>query len=179
MPTDSQGRYYSRRIDLSDEEELAERLTSASRGAMVGAKVGSLVPLGGTAVGATLGAIGGFILGDQETVFPIDMIAIPAYQAYLLNGQPAFTIYIKEGEVLTQVQPTDAMVTEEILEDASVPGKKKRKPSKWNRYTKQKKNQIKFKSGKKKGLLNLKAMSTAYHKANGTKKPRKKKGGKK
>ena len=48
MPTDSQGRYYSRRIDLSDEEELAERLTSASRGAMVGAKVGSLVPLGGS-----------------------------------------------------------------------------------------------------------------------------------
>lgn len=179
MPTDSQGRYYSRRIDLSDEEELAERLTSGARGAMVGAKYGSLVPLGGTAVGATLGGIAGFILGDQETVFPIDMIAIPAYQAYLLNGSPAFTIYIKEGEVLTQVQPTDAMVATEIVEDQPVNVVKKRKPSKWNRYTAKKSNQIKFKTGKKKGLLNLKAMSTAYHKANGTKKPRKKKGGKK
>jgi len=166
VPTDSQGRYYSRRINLSDREETAERLGSAARGAMVGAKVGSLVPLGGTAVGATLGAIGGFILGDQETVFPIDMIAIPAYQAYLLNGQPSFTIYIKEGEVLTQVQPTDAMVTEEILEDAPVPDRKKRKPSKWNRYCAKKSNQIKFKSGKKKGLLNLKAMGVEYRKGN-------------
>lgn len=175
MPTDEQGRYYSRRIDLSDREETAERLGSAARGAMVGAKVGSLVPLGGTAVGATLGAISGFILGDQETVFPIDMIAIPAYQAYLLNGQPSFTIYIKEGEVLTQVQPTDAMTAEAIVEKEEVPVKVKRKPSKWNRYCAKKSNQIRFKSGKKKGLLNLKAMGVQYRKTNKTTKKRGKK----
>jgi len=172
VPTDSQGRYYSRRIDLSDREETAERLGSAARGAMVGAKVGSLVPLGGTAVGATLGAISGFILGDQETVFPIDMIAIPAYQAYLLSGTPSFQIYIKEGEVLTQVQPTDAMVSEAVIEEAPAPMPKKRAPSKWNKYCAKKSNQIKFKSGKKKGLLNLKAMGVQYRKSN-------KKGGKK
>jgi len=172
VPTDSQGRYYSRRIDLSDREETAERLGSAARGAMVGAKVGSLVPLGGTAVGATLGAISGFILGDQETVFPIDMIAIPAYQAYLLSGTPSFQIYIKEGEVLTQVQPTDAMVSEAVIEKAPEPMPKKRAPSKWNKYCAKKSNQIKFKSGKKKGLLNLKAMGVQYRKSN-------KKGGKK
>ncbi len=176
MPTDSQGRYYSRRIDLSDREETAERLGNAARGAMVGAKVGSLVPLGGTAVGATLGAISGFILGDQETVFPLDMIAIPAYQAYLLNGTPAFTIYIKEGEVLTQVQPTDAMEANATLEESAtvnVPSKPKRKPSAWNKYCARSSNQIKFKSGKKKGLLNLKAMGVQYRKANKKKRGKK------
>lgn len=166
----------TRRIDLSDEEELAERLTSGARGAMVGAKIGSLVPLGGTAVGATLGGIAGFILGDQETIFPIDMIAIPAYQAYLLQGTPAFQIYIKEGEVLTQVIPTDAMEAEDVIDNAPTDLPKKRKPSAWNRYCAKKSNQIKFKSGKKKGLLNLKAMGVQYRKGNKTKAKKKKRG---
>lgn len=177
MPTDEHGRYYSRRIDLSDREETGERLTNAARGAMVGAKVGSLVPLGGTAVGATLGAISGFILGDQETVFPIDMIAIPAYQAYMLNGTPSFTIYIKEGEVLTQVMPTDAMEAVEAvdLQRDTSKAKPKRKLSKWNKYCAKKSNQIRYKSGKKKGLLNLKAMGVQYRKTNKTTKKRGKK----
>ena len=177
MPTDSQGRYYSRRIDLSDREETGERLTNAARGAMVGAKVGSLVPLGGTAVGATLGAISGFILGDQETVFPMDMIAIPAYQAYMLNGTPSFTIYIKEGEVLTQVMPTDAMEAVQAVDVQSDTSKAmpKRKRSKWNSYCAKKSNQIRYKSGKKKGLLNLIAMGVQYRKTNKTSKKRGKK----
>ncbi len=178
MPTDSQGRYYSRRIDLTDEEELAERLTSGARGAMAGARIGATIPLGGAAVGATLGGIAGFILGDQETVFPVDMIAIPAYQAYLIQGTPAFQIYIKEGEVLTQVIPTDAMEATAVVESVPTDVPKKRKPSAWNRYCAKKSNQIKFKSGKKKGLLNLKAMGVQYRKGN-KKKANKKKGGRK
>ena len=47
----------------------------------------------------------------------------------------------------------------------SIEPKKKRKRSKWNIYTSKKKNQIRFKSGKNKGLLNLKAMGKAYRKA--------------
>ena len=117
MPKDSEGNYYSRRINLTDGEEVVERLQSARKGAKLGAKIGSIVPLGGQAVGATLGAFGGFILGDQQTVFPIDMIAIPAYQAYMLNGTPAFQIYIKEGEVLTQVQLTDAQEASSAVAD--------------------------------------------------------------
>lgn len=39
-----------------------------------------------------------------------------------------------------------------------------RRVSKWNKYVRNKKNQIKFKSGAKKGLLNLKAMARAYKK---------------
>lgn len=58
----------------------------------------------------------GLILADEKVVVPMDMVAIPAFQAYLLKEQPSFSIYIKEGEVITQVQPTDAMVSEEIVE---------------------------------------------------------------
>jgi len=38
----------------------------------------------------------------------------------------------------------------------------KRKLSAWQRYMKQKKNQIKFKSGDRKGMLNLKAMARKF-----------------
>lgn len=156
MPRNSKGEYYSRRIDLTDPQEVRERISSAREGARIGGKIGSIVPLGGTAVGTTLGAISGFILGDRETVFPIDMIAIPAYQAYLLSGTPAFQIYIKEGEVLTQVMPTDA---QEALEVASAEGtmsnstpKKPRKKSKYHaaygKAFKQLAPKYKLKSGK-------------------------------
>lgn len=124
MPKDSEGNYYSRRIDFTDGEEVVERLQSARKGARIGSKVGSIVPLAGSAVGATLGAIGGFLLGDETTVFPIDMIAIPAYQAYMLNGTPAFQIYIKEGEVLTQVQMTDAQESIEMVQAEAKGGAK-------------------------------------------------------
>jgi hypothetical protein len=135
LPRNSKGEYYSRRIDLTDPQEVRERLSSAREGARMGGKIGSIVPLGGTAVGTTLGAISGFILGDQETVFPIDMIAIPAYQAYLLSGTPAFQIYIKEGEVLTQVMPTDAMeAVEAVSAGGGVSSSTTKKPRKKSKY---------------------------------------------
>ncbi len=40
--------------------------------------------------------------------------------------------------------------------------KAKRTKSKWQRYISQKKNQIKFKRGPKKGLLDMKAMSRKF-----------------
>lgn len=139
MPYDENGKFYTTRLgdDLKGpnaEERIGDRVANAKRYAKVGGKVGSVVPLGGTAVGTALGAIGGFILGDQETVFPIDMIAIPAYQAFMIQGTPAFQIYIKEGEVLTQVIATDAMQSTEIVESNSQAslGKKKRKKSKYH-----------------------------------------------
>jgi hypothetical protein len=167
LPRDEYGNYYSRRIDLTDREEVGERLLNARKGMQIGARLGSVVPVAGSLVGATLGGISGFILGDETTVFPLDMIAIPAYQAYMLNGTPAFQIFIKEGEVLTQVMKTDAQEAVEAVSDVQNDVKpKKRRRSKWNIYTAKKANQIRFKSGKKKGLLNLKAMGAAYRKAN-------------
>ena len=118
-------------------------------------------------IGAGVGAISGLIIGDDKTVFPIDMVAIPAYQAYLINGTPGLTVYIKAGETLVPtggnvLDMQENMNTEVVIE--SIEPKKKRKRSKWNTYTSKKKNQIRFKSGKKKGLLNLKAMAKAYRK---------------
>ncbi len=127
---------------------------SARKGAQVGAKLGSVVPLGGSVVGGALGAISGFILGDQETVFPVDMIAIPAYQAFMIQGSPAFQIYIKEGEVLTQVLPTDAMQSTEIIESnpARNTATKKRKKSKYHsaygKHFKAIQSKYKLKNGK-------------------------------
>ena len=51
-------------------------------------------------IGAGVGAITGLIIGDDKTVFPIDMIAIPAYQYNLVQGTPSFSVYIKAGETL-------------------------------------------------------------------------------
>ena len=118
--------------------------------------------------GAGVGALVGLIIGDDKTVFPIDMIAIPAYQYNLVQGSPSFSVDIKAGETLV---PTGGNVLDmsenmdiEAVSETQEP-KKKRKRSKWNIYASKKANQIKFKSGKKKGLLNLKAMSKAYKKA--------------
>jgi hypothetical protein len=158
MPYDKNGKFYTTRIgdDLKGpnaEERIGERVANAKRGAKLGGKVGSIVPLGGTAIGTALGAISGFILGDQETVFPIDMVAIPAYQAFMIQGTPAFQIYIKEGEVLTQVIPTDAMEAVEAVSNDSVPGaKKKRKKSKYHtaygKHFKAIQSKYKLKNGK-------------------------------
>lgn len=152
----------ARRFNLKDPQEVTERLALAREGAKFGAKVGGVIPHpAGRVVGATLGGISGFILGDETLVFPVDMVAIPAYQAYMLSDTPAFQIYIKEGEVLTQVTQTDAQEAEESLDMAPEPKKKKQRLSKWNRYVKNKKNHIRFKSGKNKGKLDLKKMAKA------------------
>lgn len=155
MPYDKDGRFYTTdpRDELDNPERLMDRTINAYKYSKIGARVGSVVPVAGTLAGATLGAIGGFILGDQKTVFPVDMIAIPAYQAYLLSGTPAFQIYIKEGEVLTQVMPTDAMVATEAVSTApAAPKKRKRKSSKrskaYGRHFKKLAPKYKLKSGK-------------------------------
>lgn len=112
-------------------------------------------------IGAGVGAVTGLIIGDDKTVFPIDMVAIPAYQAYLVQGNPAFTVYIKAGETLVPTGGNVLDMQENMdIEAAPMTDKpKKRKQSKWNRYVKNKSNHIKFKSGKHKGKLNLAAMA--------------------
>lgn len=39
-------------------------------------------------------------LADAKIVLPLDMIAIPAYQAYLIGGEPSMSIYIRAGETI-------------------------------------------------------------------------------
>ena len=56
--------------------------------------------------------------------------------------------------------PTDMMQAQEIVADVTDMVKpKKRKMSAWNKYVKNKKNHIYYKSGKNKGKLNLGAMA--------------------
>jgi len=114
-------------------------------------------------LGGVGGAVAGFILADQPRVVPIDMIAIPAYQysAVLQGDTPVFQIYIKEGELIGPVMKTDANIAMDTVQ-ASKP--KKKKLSAWNRYVKNPKNQIKFKSGKNKGKLDLKKMAQKFRK---------------
>ena len=134
---------------------------SAAEGAIIGGAVGG-VP------GAIAGGLIGFVLADGERVTPVDMIAIPAYQysAMLQGREPTFQIFIKEGELIAPVLPTDYMQSSMVVESVSGkdPGgnRKKRKLNGWQKYIKNKKNHIKYKSGKNKGKLNLKAMSKAF-----------------
>lgn len=140
-------------IDVLDSKAL-----SAAEGAIIGGTAGSLVGPVGTVGGAIVGGGLGWILGDQNTVFPVDMVCIPAYQAFMIQGQPAFTIYARAGETIV---PTGGNVqdVQEALAPMPTASKKKVKLSKWNRYVKNKKNHIRYKSGKNKGKLNLSAMA--------------------
>jgi hypothetical protein len=87
-------------------------------------------------VGAVIGGVTGLIVGDDNMVFPVDMVAIPAYQAYMLSGSPAFTVYIKAGETLMATGGNVDDVEEGIAEAMTIeaaPTVKKRKVSKYNK----------------------------------------------
>ena len=108
------------------------------------------------------GVIVGLIIGDEETVFPIDMVAIPAFQMHMVQGTPSMQVYIKAGETLVPTGGNVADMKENMSVEAvsQTPAPKKRvKLSKWNRYVKNKKNHIRYKSGKNKGKLDLKKMA--------------------
>ncbi|GAG71588.1 unnamed protein product, partial [marine sediment metagenome] len=103
-------------------EAAASKLKTATG---LGALGGSI----GGPIGAGIGAVTGLIIGDDTTVFPIDMVAIPAYQAYLINGNAAITVYIKAGETLV---PTGGNVLDmsenmDIEVAAELPGSIKRR----------------------------------------------------
>lgn len=114
-------------------ERAKSKAETAGALAGLGAGIGAVGGPVGAAIGGGIGAITGLIIGDDTTVFPMDMIAIPAYQAYLLQTPPTFAIYIKEGEVLTQVMRTDAEVAEAIVDNGTPSKPKKKKPTAYQR----------------------------------------------
>jgi len=140
-------------IDILDNPVL-----SAAEGAFIGGAAGSALGPLGTAGGALGGGAIGWFLADKNTVFPVDMVCIPAYQAYMIQGDPAFTIYARAGETIIPTGGNVQDVSEAIAPAMSTP-KKRVKLSKWNKYVKNKKNHIRYKSGKNKGKLNLSAMA--------------------
>jgi hypothetical protein len=117
--------------------------------------------------GAAAGGLVGWFMADGERIAPCDLVAIPAYEMALLRQgmAPSFQLFIKEGELIAPILPTAAMENTAALEAvAEVVAAKPRKKSKWHRYMGVKANQIKFKSGKNKGQLNLKKMGVQYRK---------------
>lgn len=106
-----------------------DRAVAKSILAAEGAAIGTA--LGGP-VGGTVGAVTGLIVGDANMVFPLDMVAIPAYQAYMIQGAPAMQVYIRAGETLL---PTGGNVedVQEVTQEATVESTKKRKVSKYNK----------------------------------------------
>lgn len=60
------------------------------------------------------------------------------------------------------VTPMDIGEAREARPTKVKPVKRKMKRSAWHKYMKNSKNQIKFKRGAKKGLLDMKAMARAY-----------------
>lgn len=149
------------------EEAVSNPYAQAALGAAEGAALGAALGPWGAAGGAVAGGLLGFVLADGERIVPTDMIAIPAYQysAMLQGREPTFQIFIKEGECIKPVLPTDyEMAGQVVLAETVMEEKPKRKLSAWNRYVKNKKNQIKYKSGKRKGQLNFAAMSKAFKK---------------
>ena len=109
----------------SKTEAAASKVESAVALGGLGASLGG--PLGGA-----LGAGIGLIIGDGETVFPLDMVAIPAYQAYMIQGSPSLQIYIRAGETLLptggNVEDVQEAIRELPAEPSSKPKRKKSTP---------------------------------------------------
>jgi len=143
--------------------ERIDRAIAKSILAAEGAAIGGAI---GGPVGATVGAVGGLIIGDETTVFPLDMIAIPAYQAYLLSGTPALQVYIRAGETLV---PTGGNVedVQEVLEAVvEAPKRKRRSKNPWILFNKNFKFRPKRKNESSQQYLRLrtKAARAAYNK---------------
>lgn len=39
-------------------------------------------------------------LADERIVLPLDMVCIPAYQAFMIQGSPSLQIYVRAGETI-------------------------------------------------------------------------------
>jgi len=137
--------------------------------AVIGGAAGSAVAPGiGTAIGLGVGGLTGLIVGDNNMVFPLDMVAIPAYQAYMIQGTPAATVYIKAGETLMATGGNVDDVREGLMEanaEVAAP-KKRRKKNPWIVFNKKFSFRAKKKSESSQDYLRkrTKAARIAYNK---------------
>ncbi|GAG57840.1 unnamed protein product [marine sediment metagenome] len=145
--------------------------------ALAGAAVGSVYGPAGAVVGGVAGGLTGLIVADQGMVLPIDMVAIPAYQAYMITGYPATQIYIKAGETILptggNVQDVIQGEVEAMAIDAPMK-KKRRKPNAWIKFSRKFEFRKRRKNESAKAYLGARsaAASRAYKKLKkgGTKK---------
>jgi len=112
---------------------MGKRLERAQSKAILSSSLAATGAALGGPVGGGIGALTGLIVGDRETVFPVDVVCIPAFQAYMIEGSPSMMYYFRAGET---VLPTGGNVedVQEVLDSSNQetvksPQKKKRKPS--------------------------------------------------
>jgi hypothetical protein len=163
---------------LEDLMELNSRSGPATRGLPKRAKM--------VKDAAFLGAAGLIMLdplnrlADERIVLPLDMVCIPAYQAYMIQGAPSLQIYVRAGETIVptggnvrDVQEAMEEAAEEVALASLNPTKPKRKTTAYQKKYKAAFKSIapkyKLKNGKwKKG--GFKAAVKAAHKKAGGKK---------
>ena len=151
-------------------------------------KVESAVALGGlgTSIGGPLGgaagALTGLIIGDSNLVFPTDMVAIPAFEAYKWSEPASYMVYIRAGETLMptggNVQDMREPFDDKMFEGTSlgsgeIATEKKRKPNAYQKRYKAafKKIAPKYKTTKGKWKKNgfRRAVAAAHFSAKGGK----------
>ena len=116
-------------------------------------------------------------LADERIVLPLDMVCIPAYQAYMIQGSPSMQIYVRAGETII---PTGGNVrdVQEVVEAVESGGSPQQSPTKkrktarqvaYGKAFKQLAPKYKLKSGKwkKDGFKNC--VKAAHKKAGGKK----------
>ena len=75
---------------------------------------------------ATIGAAGLIMLdplnrlADERIVLPLDMVCIPAYQAFMIQGSPSLQIYVRAGETIIPTGGNVKDVQEALESDAAV-----------------------------------------------------------
>jgi len=144
---------------------------------VAGAAAGSPGGPVGAGVGGALGVLAGLIVGDQDIVFTVDYVAVPAFEYGMLRQgvAPSHTIYIKAGETLVATGGNVDDVELGIAEAVAVtePVKSKRKASAYNRRYAAAFRKVSGKYRKKNGQWKkggFKAAGKAAHKIAGGKK---------
>ena len=118
-------------------------------------------------------------LADERIVLPLDMVCIPAYQAYMIQGSPSLQIYVRAGETILPTGGNVEDVEQAFIEAETVkagqatPFPTKKTATAYQKRYKKAFNQLapryKLKNGKwKKG--GFKAAVKAAHKMAGGKK---------
>jgi len=121
----------------SKTEAAKSKVETAGALAGLGSAIGAVGGPVGFSIGAGVGALTGLIIGDTKTVFPIDMIAVPAFELPMIyqGMAPSVQIYIKAGETLVPTGGNVADMSQNMsVEAVSATDKPKRtrKPTKYN-----------------------------------------------
>lgn len=153
----------STRMDRAKSKALLASGLGAA-GAAAGAPLGPV----GAAVGGGLGVVAGLIVGDEEMVFRIDYVAIPAFElASVRQGlPPSSMIYIKAGETLLPTGGNVRDVNEVIADETPMVAAEAPKRKRTNAYTRFNKR-FKFRAKKKSesSMAYMKARNKAVSRA--------------